>query len=278
MKTLSIILIIFFSLVSFAEAKKPDSEKILKEGQLLFRLEKASWNATDDLLERFPFMRDKIGGYLSYETEQSKINTIFYGHDNFNHILVRYQFDSLPQKLPIFIDTINKDLTEIEKALITIRQDAMDKVSADTEKFFIFYKNTSYNLIPLVNEKERKVLILTGPKADGVVLIGNDYLLTYDSNNKFTGKKKLHNSLIQLDCKSKENKDKAVVSMHSHVVSDVIDPTDICTLLLYRDFVEWKQHIVLSNKYVSILDMEKEKLVIITRKAWDRLGKVNEKK
>ncbi len=52
--------------------------------------------------------------------------------------------------------------------------------------------------------------------------------------------------------------------MHSHVISDLINPTDICTLLLYKEFVDWKTHYVMSKKFVSIFDLEKETLSVIT--------------
>jgi len=38
-------------------------------------------------------------------------------------------------------------------------------------------------------------------------------------------------------------------------------------LLLHKDYVEWKQHYVMGKKYVSIFDMEKETLAVLTLKA-----------
>ena len=154
----------------------------------------------------------------------------------------------------------------------------MEVVYSDKKNFFSFYKNTSYNLIPLITSDERRVFIITGPGTEGTVIIGNDYLLKFNTKNKFKKKEKIHNSMLQFPYKSKDPKDTLSSTYHSHVLSDCISSTDICTLLLYKDFVEWKQQYVVSKKYVSIFDLRREILVILTRKAWDRINKDQEER
>lgn len=249
-----------------------DSDEILAEGKLLFRLEKASWNGTDDFLLRFPDKRNLIGGYLSYESDNHKIMTIFFSKENNDSLFVRYQFDSIPDT-PLVIDTVNLNVTSYEKDLIEIRQDAIQRISSNSDNFFTFYKNTSLNPIPLIKDKERKVFVLTGPQVSNLVIIGNDYLLEYDKKNKLKNEIQIHKSLLQYPYKSDDPDNKLESTFHSHVVSDYINSTDICTLLLYKNYVEWKQHYVMSKKCVSIFDMEKENLAIITRKAWDKIYK-----
>lgn len=269
MKKRTLILIAFcISLITYGQ----DPDKILAEGKLLYRLEKASWNGTDDFLARFPGKRNLIGGYLSYESDNHKITNIFFSRENNDSLLVRYQFDSIPDS-PLQIDTANLEITEYEKDLIIIRQDAIQRISNNSDNFFTFYKNTSLNPIPLITDKEKKVFILTGPQVSNMVIIGNDYLLEYDKKNKLKNKIQIHKSLLQYPYKSDDPENKMESTYHSHIVSEYINSTDICTLLLYKDYVEWKQHYVISKKYVSIFDMEKENLVIITKKAWDKIYK-----
>jgi hypothetical protein len=43
--------------------------------------------------------------------------------------------------------------------------------------------------------------------------------------------------------------------------------------MLYQDFTHWETHTVISKKYVSIWNCEKRELVIITKKAWERISK-----
>ena len=136
-----IILLLLIISSTFAHSQNKETEKILNEGKLLFRLEKGSWNGTDDMLARFKTKKDSVGGYLSYENEENKINTIFFSRFDSNKILVRYKFDSLPKTKPIKIDSTNNKASDIEKSLIKIRQDAKERVYSNEDKFFSFYEN-----------------------------------------------------------------------------------------------------------------------------------------
>ncbi len=263
-------MLLFSVTISYSQNK--ETKEILKEGKLLFRLEKGSWHGTDDMLSRFKTKKDSIGGYLSYETEDNNINTIFFNRFNSDEILIRYTFDSLPKVNPIKIDTLNNIASELEKNLILIRQDAKDKVSSNKDDFFKFYENTALNFIPVIQEKKRTVFILTGPRVGGVVLIGNDYKLSYDKKNRFEKKMKIHNSILQFPYQSDNKENPTVQTFHSHIITKYISSTDICTLLLYKDYVEWKKHIVISKKEVSIFDLEKESLFTMKRKAWEKMS------
>jgi hypothetical protein len=274
MKIIATLLFLVINVVALSA--QPDGKKVLKEGQLMYRLEKASWYGTDELLAKYPGKKEKIGGYLSYAGDDSFIYNIFFDKKDNNKIIARFRFDSLPRQTPVFADTTSHTATQKEKDLIAIRQDALERVNSNIDNFFKFYKNTSYNFIPLITPKEKKVYIITAPEVNGVVLLGNDYLLKYNSDGVFVSKERIHNSLVPLATKMDSAKT-AEATMHSHIISEIIDPTDICTLLLYKDFAEWKKHYVISDKYVSIFDMEKEELVIIKRKDWEKLNKIQGK-
>jgi hypothetical protein len=271
MQKIIILLLIISSSLTYSQNK--ESEKILNEGKLLFRLEKGSWYGTDDMLARFKSKKDSIGGYLSYENEDNKINTIFFSRFDSNKILVRYEFDSLPKTKPIKIDSTNHIASKLEKSLIKVRKDAQKRAYSNKDQFFNFYENTALNFIPVINEKDSNVFVLTGPQISGVVLIGNDYKLEYNKKGElFVKKIKIHNSILQFPYKSDNPENKLESTFQSLVLSKFINSTDICTLLLYKDYVEWKQHYAISKKYVSIFDLEKENLLIITKKAWNKIN------
>lgn len=269
-KTLLICLILF-NVIAYGQDKK--TAKILEEGKLLYRLEKASWYGSDDMLARFLSKIDSVGGYVSYEGSDKKIYTAFFSKFDPERILVRYQFDNVPQVEPINIDSLNTNSTQLEKDLIAINQDARKKVYENKDLFFTFYENTSFNFIPLIKNKEKKVYVLTAPQETGVVIIGNDYVLNYDKKNNFKNKSKIHNSILGLQCKSENGEEPIESTFHSHVLDNYISSTDICTLLLYRDFVEWKKHIVISDKIVSIFNLENESLFTIKRKDWEKINR-----
>ena len=264
--------ILFFIVLlscSFVFAENPDTEKILNEGRFLYRLEKASWYGTDIFLERFPEKADSIKGYLSY-AKDNFVYTIFYGNNNYNYILARIKFGTIPSKTPLSIDVYNREATPQEKILIDLRIEALKRITEDNTGFFKYYPKTSFNLIPVVNKEEQKVYIITGPQSDNVVLLGNDYLFKYDQNGRFLTKEKLHNSLIELQSKGKSGDNKVEATFHNHLISEYITQTDICTLLLYKDFTDWKIHYVLGREHVSVFDMEKESLEIMTTEAWEK--------
>lgn len=268
-----IILVLLILSSSFVYSQNKETEKILNEGKLLFRIEKASWYGTDDMLTRFKSKKDSLGGYLSYETADNKINTIFFSRFDSDKILIRYEFDSLPKPEPIKIDTLNHLATDLEKSLISIRQDARNKAySTNDDKFFSFYDNTSLNFIPVITDKQRNVFILTGPQVSGIVLIGNDYKLTYNKKNEFIKREKIHNSILQFQYKSNKDESPIETTFHSHIITDYISSTDICTLLLYKDFLEWRQHIVIGEKYVSIFNLENESLFTMKTKDWKKIN------
>lgn len=267
MKSISTLILILFHFSYYSFGQKP--EQILNEGKKLYRLEKASWHGTDYFLKKFPHKRNEIGGYLSYESDNQVVNIFFDRIDNYQ-ILARIYFESSPNPIPVSVDTVNNRANQLETELISMRQDALSRINSNSDGFFSFYKNTSLNTIPIISKKERKVYILTATTENRIVLLGNDYLLTYGNKTKLKEKKIIHNSLIEFPIKD-EHGNAAITTIHSHVNSEYIDPTDICTLLLYKDYVKWKQHYVVGKKYVSVFDLENETLAILPLEAWMKM-------
>lgn len=260
----NLILLLLVINVNILIAGIPDGKDVLSEGKKLFRLEKASWIATDIIIEEQKIIRDSIGGYLSYENERNHIITIFYDRSNICRIIARFEFDSLPKNKPIKVDYNNLNKSELEERLITIRKDVIAQISKNEDSYFSFYQNTSFNPVLIVDDKNIKVFILTGPKTNENLLLGNDYLLVYNKKNKLKDKEKIHKSLIKIPFEPPAEAKGAEITMHSHIVTDLITSTDICSMLLYKDKIKWKEHYVISQKYVSIFNIEKEELTIQT--------------
>ena len=271
MRKIFVIFIAIFTIMpcSFGQQRRT-ANRILEEGILLYRLEKASWRSTRFFLDNFPHKTDFIGGYVSYPKGNSQVVTVFFDRDNPSRILARFEFDGIQQN-PARIDTLNQTASSEEMDLITLRLDAVQRVFGDESGFFRFYETTNFNFIPLIENRTRRVFILTAPLIPNLVLIGNDYLLTYNRRNEFVRKERLHNSLLQFQGKSGDPENPITSTFHSHVLSDLITSTDIATLLLYRDFVEWNYHSVISRRYVSIFNLTTGNLTIMRRRVWDRI-------
>ncbi|WP_298538867.1 hypothetical protein [uncultured Aquimarina sp.] len=263
------IIILNLALICFNISYGQTEDEILAEAYLLYNLEKASWNGTDIFLEQFPEKRNLIGGYFSY-SENDYHNCIFFNQDETPKILAKITFDQSFDVAKTVVDTTKRKLDSYEMDLFQIRKNALKEINADNE-LFKQYNNTNLNPIPIISGEDRKVFVLTGPTISGVVVLGNDYLLTFDEENNLKEKKSLHKNIIPIDY---DNKTKDVVTMHSHIetTGDLITSTDLCTIMLYEKYANWKQHIVISKNNVSLWDCKKDKLVVMTRKAWERIS------
>lgn len=74
-------------------------------------------------------------------------------------------------------------------------QHALNMISSNSNEFFTYYEKASFNPIPIITNKERKVYVLTASQKQGTVFIGNDYLLQYNSKNE------LNNHLLKIPLK-----------------------------------------------------------------------------
>ncbi len=258
-KTLTFILI-FITLIVLGQ-KNPQS--IVEEGKLLYKSEMASWYGTDLFLENFKD-RDKVGGYFSY-SENGIAKCVFFSKSSEPKVIGTISFDSTYDTRIAKIDLLERDFSNNEHDLYEIRKLALTEIQTDT--LFKTYNNTDLNLIPLINGNEKKVYVLTGPQQTGVVIFGNDYLLTFDSDNKLLVKKQLHKNIIPIYYGEKVAEGEQVeATIHSHLpeTGDFITATDICTLMLYEKTAKWKRHNVVSEKYLNIWDCEKDELNLIS--------------
>ena len=265
-----------------ASAKKEDinerAKPIVEEGKLLYRSEMASWHGTDLFLAQYP-KRENIGGYFSY-LDGDNAKCIFFSASEDNPIVIgTIVFDSTYDPQSAQLDLTERAFSTYENDLHTIRQKALDLVK--NGDFYEWYKNCSPNFIPLINNNEKKVYILTGPNKNGIVIFGNDYLLKYDKNNKLTSKKRLHHNIITIDERQISDSMKTIeATTHSHMkeTGELITATDICTLMLYEKSTTWKTHYVISGKYMNIWNCETDRLLIMEKKVLDKIYKDQDKR
>ena len=273
-------LTIFIALVSISVFGQKNQEEqaaqIVAEGKLLYKTEMASWYGTDLFLESYK-ERENIGGYFSY-TEKEIAKCVFYSKAASPKVIGTISFDSTYSLERAQTDLSERAFSTLENNLYQIRKIASEELFANKDGFFKFYQNTSPNIIPLINGTERKVYILTGPKKSDVVIFGNDYLLTFDQNNKLINKKQLHQNIIPISYSNSAQGE--VVEMHTHLpeTGALITATDVCTLMLYEKFAHWTTHNVVSKKYLSIWDCQTDELLILPMSTVKKINKDQEKR
>ncbi len=244
--------------------------ELIAEGNKLYRSEMASWYGADIFLGRFASKTANSAGYFSY-INGDRTNCIFFSKGETPMALATISFDSTYSVNTALVDSVERNLTTLEIELYSIRRIALSEIRSDT--LFKTYKNTNLNIIPISDENGKRVYIITGPKSNGQVIFGNDYLIMYDKNGKLESKSKLHKGLIPIDYGAIDGK-VVLASIHTHLpgYSDYITATDICTLRLYETFAKWKQHIVMSKDFVSVWDCKSDKLAVLTKEAWDKIN------
>ncbi|RYZ95708.1 MAG: hypothetical protein EOP47_25290 [Sphingobacteriaceae bacterium] len=271
-----IIILCLCCVVTQLLAQKHDLKKIAKaiqdEGETLYRYEWASWYGSDIFLEKYSNKRDRIAGYLSYDSGKGLVN-IFIAKGANPKTLATITFEYGFNRHKYVLDTTSRLLTKAEKELYTIRQTAIEAIKTDTT--FKHFNNARLNPVPLIYKGVKKVYVLTGPNLSDVVLFGNDYQINFDKSDQIVSTQKLHNSLIPIEYskKSADSIKTDLVSIHNHVKgkSEFITVTDVCTIMLYEKFTAWKQCIVMSENYISIWDCEKNNLKIVTREEWEKM-------
>ena len=247
------------------------AQEITEEGKYLYRLEMAAWHGTDIFLESFK-EKTRIGGYFTY-IEKDTPKCLFFSKGDTPKVIGVVSFGDIKVVETATIDFKERAFRQDEKELYTMRTTALQQIQEDS--LFKKYTNTNFNLIPVIYKDERKVYVLTGPKKEGVVLFGNDYLMTFDKQDILVEKKDIHRNLIPIkfELEDRDESKEVVASVHSHAAEtgEFITPTDICTLMLYGKFTGWKHHVVISENYVSVWDCISESLVIMTTEEYERM-------
>jgi len=254
-----------------------EAQPIVAEGKLLYKSEMASWYGTDLFLENYKD-KNNIGGYFSYiDNEIAKC--IFYSNSDKPNVIGTISFDSTYNIQTANVNLTERDFTKNESDLYEIRKLALTEINSDT--LFKTYTNTNLNLIPLINGKDKKVYVLTGTQKHGVVIFGNDYLLTFDDKNTLLLKKQLHKNIIPVYYgKTDEEGNRSIGGVHTHLpeTGEFITATDICTLMLYQKFAKWEQHIVVSEKYMNIWNCKTDQLVVLPKEVVDKINNDQEKR
>lgn len=247
MKNIIAVLFILFAASFQAQNLEKLSKEINEEGIALYRSEMASWYGTDVFKANYEQM-ENVGGYFSY-IDESVPKCIFFSKENKVLATIAFPTNYNPQNAKL--DLKERDFTPTESEYFTIRENALARIKTDT--LFKSYKNTSFNIVPLIKKNVKKVYVLTGPSVNNVVIFGNDYLITFNNKNEVKNVEKLHNSMIAQNIHD-EKVGKTISGVHSHVIENwqTITPTDICTLMLYQNLTDWGSYITISKKFTSI--------------------------
>lgn len=239
---------------------KDVKDSIINEGKALCLLREASKVAIKKVAEHHQLQG--LAGYVTYK-KSNTVFTVFY--TNKDSILIKYTVIS--NSLKGQLQPSKPDLNEVsrvpsdyERWLINARKTVYQDLANDTS-FYSYYANIGFEPVMLAQKPGLlKVYIFATTKNDKYLIFGDDYLLWLDKDAKIIKRQKLHHEMVSVPVSPDATKGKAMASMHEHSDKDspLFTPTDICTILLNKDRVSWRQHIVLSKKYMSIFYLDEE--------------------
>jgi hypothetical protein len=254
-KTLTIICLLFFCAITHSQTDtlQVKLDSIIKEANLLYSYEKATWSATD-LAYEDERINTNIGAYIVHHSNDSIFVT--FADKEYKNQTAQYSYNLNNLRVPAKQDFEPKPLSEKSSKLFKVRNEILRQLNADPAKYSLnFKKDFNPNPVLVSANGSYRLYLIIGTAVPDVIPFGNDYLFNADENGKITDWKIFHKTLIASQVKGPEGK-QVISVVHSHLkMTPYISATDICTFRLYgADLFGLEEFEVLStalNKYFT---------------------------
>lgn len=280
LKKIVLFAILLSSFSAVAQTRKPLTERqrleilkkeIVKEGTLLYRYEMAALIGAQVFWGTTYKDQSFVGGYITYIKNDSTY-CVFYSSGPTSRVIGTMILDKDLSPETVVNSMTERDFTPVEKELYTLRK--LTEAAMHTDTIFNYYANVEYHLIPVIAGGKRKVYMVTKSRDGGTMLLGNDYLLTYNVKGQITDRKHLHKHINTMKFGKGGVLDTLFTGgAHSHIdePNEFMTATDVCTLMMYSIDPFWKEHYVISAHYVNVWDFRKKELRIYTRQEWEKM-------
>ena len=271
---ISFVSFLFYFLVcpGFSQTEEVDPflvDEILENGIAMYELERTTIYAAQAMRDK-GLSREGIYGHLSYR-QGDTIKTIYFGPKKAGNT-IRYTFE-FPRPVELYnrrIDGSPRPPTERELKLINIHYQVNKQVKKN-RKFFRQNDSLGLNLVMLEDVDRILAYLLPNAPAEEIMPLGHDYELIFTPKGKLKSRRACHNNFIPIPTKSSSPKGNAAMHRHEGDTCPYITASDICLLLLYRDFCTWQVHLVVSENYVSWFSMDDQKLQILPKEKFEEL-------
>ena len=100
------------------------------------------------------------------------------------------------------------------------------------------------------------------------IIFGHDYLFKYRLDGEFKDFIFIHNNQIPMPYE-KPSDSEVTIHTHANRNSDFISALDIANIIVCKDKLKWKKHLVVSKNYVSIFDLDSLTLTIELKKDYE---------
>lgn len=201
-------------------------DSIVVEGNLLYRYEKAAWEATDIGRQNEQVARE-LFDLLVYQ-RQDTIRVCLLDRDLLSICEVDFTGPDNEVRKSSFV---SRALSEAESRLFFLKNELINRVMAGEYGVGVA-ESYGLNFVLIPDGEGYRFYILTGTTLPGIIPFGNDYLFFADAQGGITGWRKMHSVLLPM---SREVNGQAVKNtIHSHRPEEpYMTATDICTFKLY---------------------------------------------
>ena len=261
-------LLVFIGITAFSQDNIQNRVKpVIAEGINIYQIEMGNWIGPKLFPSKYRG-KEKIGGNLSY-IESGKTKTIFFTKGEKPKVLGTLVYDPTFDEQQTQVDLMSRELTPSEKELYTLQVNALKDVS--DASFFPVPANAVLRLIPVIENGDRKVFVLSQSDKPGTVIFGNDFVLSYDSKLNLTDKQSLHKNTAVVTYDPEAGRENNTTSSHAIVgeKTDFPTSTDIATLLLYEKLTKWNQHTFISENNIFFWNYATRDLQVMPKKSPD---------
>lgn len=247
----------------------PAQQAVINEGTTLYQLEQAAWRATDRMILNQGKRRDSVGGYVAFKDGEN-VRVITYNRYDSSTVMSVFVFNREIDEGSMLVDNVSRKAQPREQALIDLRMRAVRDVAFDTSHFYKHYRNTHYNVVPIIDDTSRRVYVMTTIEQGVVMPIGNDYLLRYTPSLELVERRRLHQSFLPIELQKVDTASKDPdLTWHRHAENG--DPlptaTDVCALLLYTKNPIWHKHGIITSAWYTLFDCRTRTFEFLPRSA-----------
>lgn len=252
--------LIFVLITSLAFGQDVDqlSKEIMNEGIELYRNERASWISTDSLTE---LDKQLISNYFTYSDEGKFISVYIDKSDK----IADYKFTFQPLgnlEIELIKKEKNVPLSEKELEILKVRKTAI-ALSAWHYGQLGYTQIVNPNVIIFRTSPEYIVYVVPGAKQSGLLPIGGDLKMTFRADGELDKIVAIHNNLIPFETEASEE---GAHFGHEHkgkrLAKEYMTATDVCTILLYRQYLKGEKHLSVHKKFISEFYFNEPRLVI----------------
>ena len=207
--------------------------------------------------------KDKVDGNFAY-ADGDNWKIVFYTNGEQPKILgtvnMTSDFDTKEAKT----DLLPRDWTALEKQLYKLKESSLKELQDATS--FKVVENTHFELIPFIQKGQANVYVISVSDKPGIVVFGNDFVLSYDESLQILKKQALHKMMSSVAYKVGASKNE---EGNSHVIvsdkNEMPTSTDIVVLLMNEEATKWTNHAFISENFIYFWNYLTKEMISIPK-------------